>query len=189
MDLLQIFENCKSMYLDIINDIGKMASCIAASMRAEGKEFDPEVTVMKFDLILQYSLLQTACSDFDLARAEIEFIKELTVYADFCDYMSNAYGNGSKMTWEDLYNADVNDVRALLSAHENGIRELSDEVVSVFAIYDKAADHNYFADLTDNIFGIVSGLAFMDGDENSEDLRQRIFIFEFLDKIEELLGQ
>ena len=187
MDFKNVFDESEALYLDVTDDISKMAEAVAEYMHGKGREFDPEITVAKFDLVLQYSLLQVACSDQELAKNELEFIRDLTKYADFCDFAASVGKKYDAITWESLYKYDMKMINALLADTESAVRSVSEEVISVFAAADKADKHNHFADLYDNVFGIISGLALADGDEDSEDLRKNVMIFECLDKIEELL--
>ena len=186
MDIRQLFAKSEALYSDIVKDISKMAYAVADIMKKKGRAFDPEITVMKFDLVLQYSLLQVACSDSDLAKDEIAFIKDLTEHADFCDFISSVNEKYSDLTWDKLLSYKAEKVSSILAEAEDEIRAVSEEVVSVFAIGDRSDKHNHLADLSDNVFGIISGLAFADGDEDSEDLKQNVLIFDCIDKIDEL---
>lgn len=187
MEIAQLFKKSEALYTDIVNDISKMADATAVYMHEKGKPFDPELTVAKFDLVLQYSLLQAACSDNVLSKNEIKFIRDLTEYADFCDFVSSLEEKYKTVSWDDLLYFDIAEITALLSDTEDEIRAVSEEVVSVFAAADKADKTDHLSALSDNVFGIVSGLAFADGDEDSEDFRQNILIFECIDKIADLL--
>lgn len=186
MDIRQLFAKSEALYISIVKDISKMAYAVADIMKKKGRAFDPELTVEKFDLVLQYSLLQIACSDSDLAKEEIAFIKDLTKYADFCDFISSVNEKYADLTWDKLLSYKAEKVSSILYETENDLRAVSEEVVSVFAIGDRADRYNHLADLSDNVFGIISGLAFADGDEDSEDLRQNVLIYDCIDKIEEL---
>ena len=187
MDYKQIFDKSEALYLNIIKDISHMAETVADSMKKAGKPFDPELTVMKFDIVFQYSLLQVACSDNELAKNETAFIRDLTEYADFCDFLSADNGEYKDVTWEKLMSFNANEAEDLLDIVEDRVRSVSEEVINVFAICDKATKHDYLSDLSDNVFGVISGLALADGDEDSEDLKKNILIFECLDKIESRL--
>ncbi|MBQ1848339.1 MAG: hypothetical protein II135_10055 [Clostridia bacterium] len=187
MDIHHIFEKSEALYLDIVRDISGMAGAVAEAMHKNGKDFDPEITVAKFDLLLQYSLLQAACSDEELCKNELEFIKDLTQYADFCDFAAAADKKYDAMTWESLLKYDMKKIKALLKDTERAVRAVSEEVISVFTAAEKADKKDHFSALYDNVFGIVSGLAFADGDEDSEDLKKDILIFDCLDRIEDQL--
>ena len=180
-------DRCKVCYLEINRDISAMAEAIGVMMQERGKNFDPKVTVMKFDLILQYSLLQVACSDYDLAQNEIVFIRDLTKNADYCKYIS--FVSKKPCTWADLLNSDIVAVRSLLRATEEDMKELSDEVVNVFAIADKATEYDFLSDLRVNLLLIISGLSMMDGDIESEDYSQSVLILDVVKRIGDLLGQ
>ena len=185
MDLQVVFDKAKVMYLEIVNDITKMALAMEELAKRTGNEFKPQITIMKFDLVLQYSLLQVACSDYDLAQNEIVFIKNLTKFADYCDYVSSVANKS--LSWSDLLGSDITAVRSLLRTTDEDMLELSKEVVAVFSLYDKATEYDYFTDLKNNVCGIIASLSIMDGDATSEDYNQDILIFSCLDAIEKIL--
>ena len=183
MDYKKIFEKSELLYSAIIKDISQMAKTVSDSLKKSGKRFEPEITVMKFDIVFQFSLLQVACSDSDLAENELGFIRDLTEYADFCDFLASDDGEFKDVTWDKLMSYKADEAEALLDKVEDRVRSVSEEVVNVFALYDKASKHDHLSDLSDNVFGVISGLALADGDEDSEDLKKKVLIFECLDKI------
>ena len=182
--LQQIFDSCRALYKKAYANVKAMAEDVAAVLKEQGKKFDPRITTGKFDVILQYSLLQVAVSDNDLDRNELIFIRDLTDQGDFVNYINSLAK--TSITWEKLYNSNISDVQKVLNSVEPVMVELSKEFVVVFTLCDLSTEHDFLDDFKKAITALILGLSVMDGDPNSEDLNESILIVGVLNAIQEI---
>lgn len=186
-DLQKIYDSCIHFYDDCYDIVDRMSSGIKEIMESEGMNYDPEVTVIKFDILLQYSLLQIASADYEIDRNELIFIRDLTKKGDIVNYLNTL--SDSQISWDDIYQGDILDLRGILDSIKDRIKKLSKEFVMVFATCDLATEHNYLADLTRNINCIIVGLAAMDGEITSTEMNSDCLILKALDEIKKIKCQ
>lgn len=112
----KIYNDCKKCYENCYDRIKGMSfGPMKRFMDSEGvTDYNPEVTLIKFDILLQYSLLQIATADYDIDRNELIFIRDLTKEGDLVNYI-NSLG-GTPISWDTIYRADVLDIRKLLDS-------------------------------------------------------------------------
>lgn len=178
-DLQKVYDSCIHFYDDCYDMLNRMSAGIKEVMEPKGVNYNPEVTLIKFDILLQYSLLQIASADYKIDRNELIFIRDLTKKGDLVNYLNTL--SNSQISWDDIYQGDVLDLRGILDSIEDKIKKLSEEFVMVFATCDLATEHNYLADLTRNINCIIVGLAAMDGEITSTEINSDCFILKALD--------
>lgn len=181
-NLQEVFNNCKILYNKAYTCVCNMSKTIAELMRKEGKQFDPQIAPLKFDIILQYSLMQVAVSDNDFHQNEMVFIRDLTQQGDFVNYINTIAK--THLTWEGLLNSNVKDIRDVLNSLLPLMRDLSNEFVTVYSICDKATDYNYLDDLKQSVLAIILGLSVMDFDASSENLDTYVLMVEVMNRIE-----
>ena len=182
--LQEVFDGCRVLYQKCFNNVKAMSCEIAAYMESKGEPWDPKVTAGKFDIVLQYSLLQIAASDFDLDKNELIFIRDLTEQGDFVNYINSIAH--TQITWEGIFDSSITEFRKFLRGVENLIENLSMEFVNVFAICDKVTEYNYVADLEKNIALIFAGLMTMDECLSNSELEQDTVMNRAINKIKEL---
>lgn len=185
-DLQKIYDGCKKNYDNCFRMIQIMSSGIKTFMYSKGvTDYHPETTLMKFDILLQYSLLQIATADYEMDRNELIFIRDLTKAADIVDYL-NSFG-GAQITWDMIYRADIFEIRKLLDLLRDEIVRLSKEFVMVFSTCDLVTpQHDYLSDLTENILCIIVGLTSMDGKVESSETNADCLILHALDEIKKI---
>ena len=97
-------------------------------------KFEPEAGLVRFDVLLQYSMMQVALFDNQLDAEELKLISELSKFANFCDYLT---AKGYKdVTWEVLLNADANQLKDIIKQYEGDMVQLNQEFVVVFTQAD-----------------------------------------------------
>lgn len=185
-DLQKIYDGCKKIYDDCYHMIEIMSFGIKTFMDSKGvTDYNPDVTLIKFDLLLQYSLLQIATADYEIDRNELIFIRDLTEKGDLVNYL-NSLG-GAQITWDMIYRADVFEIRKLLDLLRDEIVKLSKEFIMVFSTCDLVTpQHDYLSDLTDNIICIILGLASMDGRVEHSETNTNCLILHTLDEIKKI---
>ncbi len=187
-DLQNTFDACSALYKKCYDNVKAMACDIAAVLEEQGVDFDPKITTGKFDIVLQYSLLQIAVADFDFDVNEMIFIRDITEQGDFLNYVNSIAKTG--ITWNGLLNSSVNDIRKFLRDIEGEIEELSEEFVAVFATCDKVTrEYNYVADLEKYIVSILAGLMTMDGNITKNEASTSTVIGRAINKIKQLKKQ
>ena len=183
----KIYDQCAQAYGYAYSIVESMAGAVAEMQKQRGKEFNPNITMAKFDIVLQYSLLQLAVADNHFDASEVVFVSNLTHKGDLLSY-ANATTKSS-LKWEDLYHADIQTVRKFVAAYENIMIQLSDEVVAVIGLCDKATEHDYLADLTKAISAIIAGLVLIDGDARRDEVEEPLLILRTINRIKEYKNQ
>lgn len=188
-DLEKIFNGCKKIYDNCYDMVEVMSSSIKTFMALKGvTDYNPEVTLIKFDVLLQYSLLQIATADYEIDRNELIFIRDLTKKGDLVNYL-NSLG-GDQITWDTIYRSDVLEIRKLLDLLKKEIVKLSKEFIMVFATCDLATpQHDYLSDLSENIICIIVGLTSMDGKVESSETGADCLILHTLNEIKKIKCQ
>ncbi len=151
-----------------------------------GESFDVRASMNRFDALLQFSLIEMAIADKDFDLEEVKFIRDLSRYCDFCEYLNQT--GGSSISWNDLYNAKISTLNKLLETCKTEMAKLNQEFVSLFTIVDKAiTELDLISMLKDAIFNIFTALAGADGDYSKKELRGDYLIFIALMAIEQNL--
>lgn len=187
----KIYDGCKEIYDHCYDIIETMSTCIKTFMDSKGvTDYNPEVTLIKFDVLLQYSLLQIATADYDIDKNEIVFIRGLTKKGDLVNYINANSSGGTPITWDMIYRADVLDVRKALDLLKSEIVKLSKEFVMVFSTCDLATpEYDFFSDLVDGVFCIIKGLASMDGKIECSEADADCLILDTLEEIKKIKCQ
>lgn len=185
-DLQKVYDGCKKIYDDCYHMIEIMSSGIKTFMDSKGvTDYNPDVTLIKFDLLLQYSLLQIATADYEIDRNELIFIRDLTEKGDLVNYL-NSLG-GAQITWDMIYRVDVFEIRKLLDLLRDEIVKLSKEFVMVFSTCDLVTpQHDYLSDLTADVLCIIVGLTSIDGKIESSERSADCLILHTLNEIKEM---
>lgn len=185
-DLQKIYDGCKKIYNNCYDMIEGMSFDTKRYLDSQGTtDYNPEEILIKFDIILQYSLLQIATADYEIDRNELIFIRDLTEKGDLVNYL-NSLG-GTPISWDTIYHADVLEIRKFLESLKKRIADLSQEFIFVFTTCDlDTPQHDYLSDLTADVLCIIDGLASMDGKiERSEEMAD-CFVLHVLKVIEKL---
>lgn len=181
------FEACCTLYKRCINNIREMSNVVASYMKREGLDWDPNMPCVKFDIALQYSLLQIASSDLKLDKNEIIFIRDIAEEGDFLNFLNN-YGDGS-ITWESLFSLNIFTLRKFLREIEGIIRKMSEEFVGVFALCDKLTEYDFVADLEKDLMGIVAGLITIDGAVDRSEMDEKCLILGTIGRIKKIKNE
>lgn len=186
-DLQKIYDSCIRFYDNCYDIVDRMSAGIKKIMESEGVNYNQEITLIQFDILLQYSLLQIASVDYEIDRNELIFIRDLTRKGDLVNYLNTL--SDSQISWDDIYQGDIFALRGILDSIEHKIKKLSEDFVIVFATCDLATEHNYLDDLTANISCILLGLASMDGEITSTEMNSNCLIINALDQIKKIKCQ
>lgn len=186
-DLQKIFDDCCAVYERCMNNIREMSYDVANYMEKEGVDWDPNITCAKFDIALQYSLLQIASSDLKLDENELIFVRDIAEEGDFLAYI-NSIGN-TNITWESLFSSNIFTIRKLLRGLEGAMGELSEEFVRVFAVCDKATEYDFVADLERDLLAIVAGLINIDGTVSRSEMNEKCLILGTIDRIKKIKNE
>ena len=186
-NLQEVFNHCKELYNDAYTLVQNMATVVAGAMKEQGKSFDPSVTTGKFDIVLQYSLLQVAAADYDLDSNEIIFIRDITKQGDFIDFLNEVCE--ANETWESIYNSDVSALNKFLGGIAGPMAHMCEEIIDVFVLCDGATDFDYFTPFANVIIDIIRGVTAMDGYVSDSEERVPVLIIAMLNKIKEQLGK
>ena len=178
--LEDMFNDCRNLYRASYFVVKNMSCSVGACLEKANIAFDPRIKCMKFDIVLQYSLLQIATKDFFLNKDEVIFIRDLTE-SDILNII-NASEN-SDYTWEDIYNLPMTTIRKILSDVESPMESLGQEVVNIFSLCDKITEYDYVSDLEKNVRLIISALSVIDGNADNSKSSQNYLILKLIKKI------
>ncbi len=176
-----ILERAVEGYSKSIEVLKGFSEYMDGLMKKAGKEFNPKHPLISFDIMLQYSFLQTALHDGTIAESEITFIEEITDFGDLCGYISAV--TKVDISWAELYNSKESDVADFLNNFKPFIDSASSEFVALFATMDKATDHDYLQDLIENVSLMLTGLSAIDGSLSSDEATTDCLLFEVLGRI------
>ncbi|HBN00939.1 MAG TPA: hypothetical protein DD384_07000 [Firmicutes bacterium] len=180
-DLQKVYDSCKKFYNDAYGVVSAMG---LVYKKYHDPDYDPEILGLKFDLFVQFSLLQIAVADNDFDKNELLFIRDLTEKGDLVQYY-NSLG-GAYITWNQLYNADVYMIKDLLRFTEEEMNRMSTDFVTIVAGIDSLTEHNFLSDLQNDITCMILGLCSMDGKITKSETAQRCFILVLLNEIENI---
>ena len=184
----EIYDASKLLYKECYDKVALISKFVSQSMAERGLQYDPKVLTGKFDIILQYSLLQIAVSDSKFDKNELYFIRDLTIQGDFVNYMNSI--SKSNVTWESMFNSDISLLQRVLGSTEKIIAGLSEEFIEIFAYADAVTTRqDHIAELEKKTGGIIYGLASMDGQITESELDKNIFILKVIAEIKDLKGQ
>lgn len=177
--MADIFTIAKAAYDDSINDLRKMTKFF----ERVNPKCNPRLILNRFDVMLQYSLLQIALVDGFLSVDECLFIKELPQYSDFCVFLEE---QGFKdVTWEKIYNTRESFLNRVLDDAQDIMTDFAQEFVQIFAAGDFISSYDFLADLKKNVLAIVFATCKADGRVSEDELEAECLIIGTLHAIEE----
>ena len=124
-------------------------------------KFDPKAGLCRFDVLLQYSMMQVALYDNQLDREELKLISELSKFANFCDYLT---AKGYKdVTWQNLLNANADQLKQIIAEYAKDMVDLNQEFVYVFTVVDiQVTEADLLKQLTNDILFMLHSVAVSD---------------------------
>lgn len=154
-----------------------------------GKSFNSKIALVKFDVILQYSMMQVALQDGYLHIEEVKLIRDLAKYCDFCDYL-NQRGYKS-VTWQRIYNADENELKSILDRCKKEIETLNKEFLAIFSAIDIAIKECSLIDiLTKQVVTILGAVSAADDDySDAEIIKSKCIILNTLIVIKKFVDE
>lgn len=177
-----VFEEAAKAYVAVMNTATEMFKFHQQSMANDGKNFDVRVGLNQLDVIIQYSMLQVALNDCNLDENEVNFIKSMSQFCDFCDYLNQAGYQG--VTWDVIFNTDENSLKEVLEESKESVISLSEDFVKVFSLIDAMTEHNYLDDLYKNFCAIISGVMNADGKTYKEEVTNGCLLVDLLNAVD-----
>lgn len=182
-----IFEVSKQNY----NQAQKIITEISEIVTAVQPDFDIGTARVCFDLIIQSCMLNAAAQDGELEGSEIDFIKNVTCYADILKLINAEVKQKQNSAfagfeWEQVAGFNPEQLNKLAIAAAAIVDPYAQNLVSIFAIVDKIVDDIDYRKLLDDAVGAMFvGIAGIDGDDlDSENaVREGCFAFLIYDKM------
>ena len=178
-----VFEEAAKAYVEVMNTATEMFKFHQQSMANEGKNFDVRVGLNQLDVIIQYSMLQVALNDGNLDENEVGFIKSMSQFCDFCDYLNQTGYRG--VTWDVIFNTDENSLKEVLEESRKSVISLSEDFVRVFSLIDAMTEHNYLDDLYKNFCAIIAGIMQADGKAYKEEVSNGCLLVDLINVVNE----
>lgn len=182
----------KQMAIEAYNQATKTLEAIFTLYRLfkekNGETFDVRVALNRFDVLLQYSMMQVALKDGYLHVEEVKLIRDLSKYCDFCGYLNQ---RGYKdVTWQMVLNTDEETLKSIISICNNDIVNLNEEFIAVFSLIDRAIEERSCIDLLKNqVYIMLGAVSAADMDFNKEEIGDNCLILQALSVIEKLVNQ
>ena len=156
------FIEAKHAYQNTIEILNKTLEIFNQNV-PEDKRVEPRAFQIKFDLLLQHSLINIAISDEDMFSDELVLIHDITDIGDIVLFFRDVYK--SEITWEQLYKMNPSEVAKMLKEQEENMSYLGDDFVKVVSIVDAVVtDYDIAQMLFHEISNLVKILMVLDGD-------------------------
>ena len=104
-----------------------------------GADYDPDLTLAQFDMILQGVLLSVACADGVFDELEQDFIRQFAMHGDLLKYVQTDMGVDTEMTWDLIANLPEDLVNTLLEV----LPQVLDDQCESFIYPLAAVDFSY----------------------------------------------
>lgn len=183
--MASIFDAAKAAYKDCINDLTVMGKATEQIMAKKGKKFDTRILLNQFDVLLQYSLLQLALADGNLAGEELSFIMDLSQYYPLPEFLKTVgYKNA---TWQVIYNTQEQKLSGIVEEIEDSVIKLSLDFINIFSAFDSATEYDYFNDLKENIAIIMAATCQADGNAEAREIEKGCLIIDAMAQINEMI--
>lgn len=104
-----------------------------------GADYDPDLTLAQFDMILQGVLLSVACADGVFDELEQDFIRQFAMHGDLLKYIQTDMGVDTEMTWDLIANLPEGLVNTLLEV----LPQVLDDQCESFIYPLAAVDFSY----------------------------------------------
>ena len=147
-----------SAYDDAINLLEQV---FQAQKKYFDSKYDPQAGLVRFDVLLQYSMMQVALFDNQLDVEELRLISQLAKYANFCDYLvAKGYKN---VSWDNLLRCNPQELKKIIQQYASDMVSLNQEFVFIFSNIDVAAKENdLLKQFTDDILFVLHSVAVSD---------------------------
>lgn len=104
-----------------------------------GSDYNAELTLAQFDMILQGVLLSVACADGVFDELEQDFIRQFAMHGDLLKYIQTDMGVDTEMTWDLIANLPEGLVNTLLEV----LPQVLDDQCESFIYPLAAVDFSY----------------------------------------------
>lgn len=104
-----------------------------------GSDYNAELTLAQFDMILQGVLLSVACADGVFDELEQDFIRQFAMHGDLLKYIQTDMGVDTEMTWDLIANLPEDLVNTLLEV----LPQVLDDQCESFIYPLAAVDFSY----------------------------------------------
>jgi len=158
----EAFNQAKQAYKNLLDVLGATLNTFNNNV-PEDKRVDPRGFQIKFDILLQHSLINIAISDEEMFMDELVLIHDITDLGDIVLFFRDVYKN--EMTWEDLYKMSPSDVARILKEQEENIAYLADDFVKIVSVVDAVVtEYDVTGMLFHEVETVVKVLMCLDGE-------------------------
>lgn len=104
-----------------------------------GNDYDAELTLAQFDMILQGVLLSVACADGNFDILEQDFIKQFAMHGDLLEYLRSDSNGEVDLTWDIMAKLPTEVINTLLKV----LPQVLDDQCESFILPLAAVDFTY----------------------------------------------
>lgn len=139
------------------------------------KKIDPEKVLSAFDIVLQYSLLDTALTERKLIEDEAKFIQRIARHGSLVKYLSRQ--TGMNWTWNSLYRLTEDEIARIIAPFSqkvvNNAIDMSNVLIDIVKILGETEGQKFFTYVCSKIVHVIMCLIFLDdGADNSRELEK-----------------
>ncbi len=147
--------------------------------RFSNVEYDPNLTLAQFDLILQGVLLSVACADGIFVPEELDFLKQFVIHGNLLEYIKKDSDGTVDLSWEDVAELppETTDelLRMLPLILDSQCQSLIIPLLKVDYSYSKhgaveTTPGDFLKEIEKDMIYIASTLAFVDCEGTDEEL-------------------
>ena len=166
----QLFALAQAKYDECEAIVGEISQII----KGVQEDFDPQVAMICFDLIIQACLLNASVQDGQFEHNEKIFVQNITKHGDLMSFVNSALKQ-EDASWEDM---SWDDIEQLQSETQQQLAQISAAIVDpyaetfagMFGIVDKVVtEKDYMALLYDAVGTMFVAIAGIDGDDIDTD--------------------
>lgn len=142
----------------------------------------------RFDVILQYSLLQVGLANKCLDKNEVIFITDIAKYGDFCQYLKAFYN--VETSWNEINSLNESVIQNVLNVTGESVFKIGQEFIKVFIVFDHATEDTDFAGIMLQCLAkIVYATMLSDGNVERNELNNGCLILDIFGNIKNALAQ
>ncbi|MBQ3589240.1 MAG: hypothetical protein II980_02195 [Clostridia bacterium] len=163
----QIFALAQDNYAQCETIIKDISAALKANVNPD---FDENVFLGMFDIIIQSCLLNAAVKDGELEHNEIVFLTNITKHADIIPFineeMKKQYPDWPDLTWEIIPQLEAETQQNVGYASVAVVEPYAKAFVEIFATVDKIlTEVDLLDELTQKVGILLVGLTGIDGDD------------------------
>ena len=148
-----------------------------------GSDYDAELTLSQFDMILQGVLLNVACADEVFDPVEQDFIRQFAMHGDLLEYIRNDSDGQVSLTWDIIADLPEDISAALLQVLPQVLDDQCESFIYPLAAVDFSYSQyggilttpgDFLKSIETDMIKIAGLLAFVDSDGTEDEINAAV---------------